>query len=120
MVPIGLLPEGVHYDYNERVAKKPLKLQKAFLLTGLIEFYNEEVVLNGGPLHIILEDGNFGKHSIKACKDHINPNDYITNLVLSLMEEFNEDQLEVIVDFPKKIKHYLNGCNPSFNLEDWK
>lgn len=98
------------YDYNTRVSSKSLKMQKAFLLTGLIKFYNDEVMINGGPLHIILEDGNFDKHSIKVCRDHADPDDYITNEILNLMEIFTERELERIVETPKAIKYFFNGC----------
>ena len=80
------------------MSEKPVKLQKAWMLVCLIEKYNETDPV-GGCVHIILEDGNYGKGYAQSCLEYAKENnDYWGELISTLLLEFDEEEQEQIVE----------------------
>jgi len=76
--------------------EKEIKLQKAWMLVCLIEKYYETDGA-GGCVHIILDDGNYGKKYAQHCLDYsIERKDYWGEHISRLLLEFNEEEQEQI------------------------
>lgn len=85
------------------------KIQKAYLLTVLIEKYYEENPA-GGTLHIVLDDGNYGESFVKYCMDYaIGQNDYWGEHIAALLLGFTEDEQEQIIERPYEIYTSIFG-----------
>jgi hypothetical protein len=80
------------------MSEKEIKLQKAWMLVCLIEKYYETDGA-GGCVHIITDDGNYGKGYAQSCLDYaIEQKDYWGEHIARLFLEFNEDEQEQIVE----------------------
>lgn len=85
-----------------------IKLQKAFMLVTLIREYYE-YNSTGGSLHIITDDGNYGKGFAQHCRDYaIENEDYWGELIATLLMEFDEEEQEQIVERPWEIIEKAN------------
>lgn len=77
---------------------KDIKLQKKYMLLVLIEKYYETDAA-GGWVHIITDDGNYGKGYAKHCmEDAIENGDFWGETIAKLLMEFNEDEQEQICE----------------------
>lgn len=80
-----------------------IKFQKAFMLVVLIKEYYE-FNSTGGSLHILTDDGNYGKGFAQYCRDYaIENKDYWGELIATLLIEFDEEEQEQIVERPWEI-----------------
>ena len=80
------------------MSENEIKLQKAWMLVCLIEKYYETDG-TGGCVHIITDDGNYGKGYAQHCLDYsIEKKDYWGEHIARLLLEFNEDEQEQIVE----------------------
>tara|TARA_R110000851_G_scaffold179293_1_gene326342 strand:+ start:467 stop:739 length:273 start_codon:yes stop_codon:yes gene_type:complete len=83
------------------------KLQKAHILIVLIEAYYETNP-TGGTLHIVLDDGNYGKGCVKSCiTDSIKYKDYWGELIGTLLLNFTTEEQEKIIERPWEVIHTL-------------
>lgn len=68
------------------------------MLVCLIEKYYE-TDFTGGCVHIITDDGNYGKGDAQHCLDYaIEQKDYWGEHIARLLLEFNEEEQEQIVE----------------------
>lgn len=80
------------------MSKKEIKLQKAWMLVCLIEEYYKTDAA-GGCVHIITDDGNYGKGYAQHCLDYaIEQKDYWGEQIARLLLEFNEEEQEQIIE----------------------
>ena len=80
------------------MSEKEIKLQKAWMLVCLIEKYYKTDGA-GGCVHIITDDGNYGKGCAQHCLDYaIEQKDYWGEHIARLLLEFNEEEQEQIVE----------------------
>ena len=80
------------------MANYPFKLQKAYMLAALIERYYETDP-TGGCVHLITDDGNYGKSYAEMClKYAIEQNDYWGEHIARLLLEFDEEEQEQIIE----------------------
>lgn len=68
------------------------------MLVHLIELYYRDNAA-GGNLHIVLDDGNYGKGFVQCCiKDAIENKDFIGETIGNMLLEFSEDEQEQIIE----------------------
>ncbi len=80
------------------MSKNEIKLQKAYMLVCLIEKYYETDGA-GGCVHVITDDGNYGKIEAQSCLDYaIKQKDYWGEHIARLLLEFNEEEQKQIVE----------------------
>jgi hypothetical protein len=86
------------------IRNSSIKLQKAFMLVCLLQKYQEAEAV-GGCLHIVIEDGNYERHSIESCIEFSKENgDYWGEVIASLLLEFNDTEVEQIIERPFEIE----------------
>ncbi len=82
----------------DKMSDHCIKLQKAYMLVCLIEKYYETDPA-GGCVHIITDDGNYGKGYAQQCLDYaIEQKDYWGEHIARLLLEFDEDEQEQIIE----------------------
>lgn len=80
------------------MSKVEIKLQKAYMLVVLTEAYYK-TDNTGGCVHIILEDGNYGKEYAQSCLEYaIEQGDYWGEQIARLLLEFNEEEQRQIIE----------------------
>lgn len=86
---------------------QPIKWQKAYMLVELIDKYYEHYC-TGGSLHIVLDDGNYGKGYVASClQDAEERNDYWGKTIGLLLLNFDEEEQEQIIERPFEIYEKL-------------
>jgi hypothetical protein len=98
-----------------RIFEQDLKNQKAYILCKLIDIYTE-LEPEGGCLHIILSDENYDSDCTEFCNEE---NDYLGELIMSLLKEFTTDEIEFIINEGswKIITNIEFGEEPSWEKE---
>jgi len=80
------------------MSKKPIKLQKAWMLCCLIQKYYETDG-TGGCVHIITDDGNYGKSNAEFCLNYAKEKgDYWGEIIAGLLSEFTAEEQEQIIE----------------------
>lgn len=98
----------IQYD---TIAKKELKLQKAWMLACLIEKYRE-TEMAGGCLHVIIDDGNYGYKNANLCLNYsIERRDYWGEHIARILLEFNEYEQEQIIERSWEIEEQILNPN---------
>ena len=93
------------------------KIQKAFAIITLIETYYKYSTENS--LHMVLEDGNTRKSDIQYCRKFaIEHQDYLAELISTLLLDFTETEINSIIEEPWKIYEKYKNLKQSKDTLD--